>query len=49
MDSGNFDKEHFTMVENDTNHWMKKVTENQIENISPSTDDEEKDILAYIK
>ncbi|VDI77462.1 Hypothetical predicted protein [Mytilus galloprovincialis] len=49
MDSENFDKEHFSLVENDIKHLTKTFTENKIENISPVTEVEMKNILASMK
>ncbi|CAG2198388.1 unnamed protein product [Mytilus edulis] len=49
MDSENFDKEHFSLVENDIKHLTKTFTENKIENISPVTEVEMKSILASMK
>ncbi|CAC5413140.1 unnamed protein product [Mytilus coruscus] len=49
MDSENFDKEHFNLVENDIKHLTKTFTENKIENISPVTEVEMKGILASMK
>ncbi|CAC5400608.1 unnamed protein product [Mytilus coruscus] len=49
MDSENFDKEHFYLVENNIKHLTKTFTENKIENISPVTEVEMKGILASMK
>ncbi|CAG2206444.1 unnamed protein product [Mytilus edulis] len=49
MDSENFDKEHFKLVENDIKHLFKTFTENKIENISPVHEVEFSCFLASMK